>query len=442
MKKVKLKVAVMLVVVLMFNLLGCSSNESSQESSDVKQITLLTYMAGENVGATFFLPQIERFNELYEGVYEIIIEETPESGYSDKIQQLAQQGSMPVLVHSPIGQGVDEQWFLEVAVENDWVYDLSEFVEGNEVIKDTIIEESLEFCTIDGVVTCMPMTVVRPIGLYYNEALYTTDSDIGDMSMDEFISSLGDNTIAFQTEDDAWTTALFLAVLIANEEGGSDLLENAVTDKLYDYTDEAFVSAVENLQSIIQNYGSSNSVGASYADAANAFMSNSASFIANGTWMVSEFEEGGEGSWSNGFDGSTVATSVYPGNYVVGNTSSYGDFFVSNTASEDEIEVALAFLEFRNSQDEIEAYILAEGGIAPNLEYSEEFLEAQQETPLLAQLTEQINEETEYVIPLYDVLPTTIANSEFGKYLTKLIDGTLTAEEFCEELTKKAQELL
>lgn len=41
------------------------------------------------------------------------------------------------------------------------------------------------------------------------------------MSMDEFMESLGDNKIAFQTAENGWTSALLLAALIGNEEGWS-----------------------------------------------------------------------------------------------------------------------------------------------------------------------------------------------------------------------------
>ena len=95
---------------------------------------------------------------------------------------------------------------------------------------------------------------------------------------------------------------------------------------------------------------------------------------------------------------------------------------------------------FRDSQAEIEALILAEGGTAPQLTYSEEFLTKLQEEPLLYELAQSMNEDTTYCVAVGDVLPASVADSEFGKLLPKLIDNTLTAQQFCEELTKKAQE--
>ncbi len=62
----------------------------------------------------FFLPQVERFNKMYEGKYKINIEEVPQASYSEKIKQLAQQKKMPVLMHT----GVGNEWFKKVAIPN------------------------------------------------------------------------------------------------------------------------------------------------------------------------------------------------------------------------------------------------------------------------------------------------------------------------------------
>lgn len=432
--------AVALTAIMSFSLVACGGKNEGKAEDGVIEIEFPTYLAGENVGATFFLPQIERFNEKYEGKYKINIEEVPQASYADKIKQLAQQNKLPVLVHAPGSGGIDTQWFNQVILANDMAYDLTEFAEKNPDVVANWIPESKEFCTVDGKLICKPISVLKPVGLYYNSSMYSADKDIKDMTMDEFIDSLGDNKIAFQTGENGWTTGLFLSALIANEEGGVELLNNSVSDKLWDYTEPAFVNAITKLQKILQSNASSNTVGAAYADAANAFMSKKAAIICNGSWMVSEFVDGSDDKWSNGFDGADVKTTIYPGNIALANPSTYGEFWIANTASDEEKEVAEAFLAFRDSQEEIEALILAEGGKAPQLTYSDEFLTELQNTPLLYQLSESMDDETVYCAGLSDVLPASVADVEFGKLLPKLIDGSLTPEQFCKELTKKADE--
>ena len=445
--KIKKVTALVLASVMALSLTACGGNKNetseggeAKESKGVIELKFPTYLAGENVGATFFLPEIERFNEKYEGKYKITVEEVPQASYADKIKQLAQQNKLPVLVHAPGSGGIDTQWFKQIVLANDMAYDLTEFAEENPDVAANWIPESREFCTVDGKLICKPTSVLKPVGLYYNSSMYTPDKDIRDMTVDEFVDSLGDNKIAFMTAENGWTTALMLTALIANEEGGVELLNSSVNDKLWDYSAPAFVNGVAKLQTILQNNASSNTVGAAYADAANAFMSKNAAVICNGSWMAPEFEEGSADKWSNGLLCEDVKATIYPGNIAFANPSSYGEFWIANTATDEEKEAAEAFLAFRDSQEEIEELVLTEGGVAPQLTYSDNFLAELKKTPLLYELSESMNDETTYCASLGDVFPASVADTEFGKLLPKLIDNTLTPEEFCDELTKKAEE--
>lgn len=461
MKKMKKLLSVLMVITMMFSMAACGSKNASTKEANTNsnpgkeaakvtseadtgkliEVTIPTFMAGENVGAVFFLPQVERFNKKYEGKYKINIEEVPQASYADKIKQLAQQNKLPALVHSAGSGGIDTQWFKDVVVANDMEYDLKQFLNDNPDVAANLVPDSIDYCTINGKVVNMPAAVLKPIGLYYNSTMYTGSKDIKDMKMDEFISSLGENKLAFMTADNAWTSGLLLTALIANQEGGTNLLKNAVDDKLYDYKDPILVNAVGQLQKLMQTNASSNSVGAAYADAANAFMSKNASIICNGSWMASEFSDASKDKWSNGFNGADVKATVYPGNVAIANSRCYGEFWVSNSVSAEEKELACAFLAFRASQDEIEALILAEGGNAPAIkQYSDTFLTKQKESPILAELSGSMDQNTTYSVSLFDVMPASVADTEFGKLLPKLVDGTLTPEKFCDELTKKAQE--
>lgn len=430
--------ALSLALLLIPGLVACGPHSQTQDDG-AKVLTLPTYMAGENVGAVFFLPQIARFNDAHAGQYRIEVQEIPQAAYAEKIKQLAQQNRLPALVHAPASGGIDVQWFNQIALPNGMAYDLAPFLTENPELEALCIDESLDFCTRDGAVVCMPMISTRPMGLFYNTAIYSPTANIHDMTFDEFTASLGENKIAFQTADNGWTTALFLSALIARTEEGVSLLRSHVDDKLLDYTSPAIVNAVEDLRTLFAASAAPGSLGAAYADAANAFMSGRAAVIANGPWMSSEFESESSDKWSGGFSGAQVRADFFPGGIALANTAYYGDFWVSANASEDEREVALAFLKFRFSPAEIEAYLLAEGGSAPNLDYSEDFLARQRETRVLADLSDAAGDDTVYVPAVLDVMPSSVADAEFGRLLPKLIDGTMSAAEFCAELTRRAE---
>lgn len=417
-----------------------ASDTQTTSSDKLVEITMPTYLAGENEGAKFFLPEIERFNKKYEGKYKIDIEEVPQASYADKIKQLAQQNKLPVIIHSPGSGGIDKQWFDSVIVANNMAYDLTGFADSHPETKANWIDKSVAYCTTkDGKLVVKPSAVIKPVGLYYNSTMYKPSENIQNMTMDEFVSSLGDNKIAFQTADNGWTTGLLLSAIIANQPDGSDYLAQYADDKLYDYTDSRIVNSVAELQKIMQSNASSSSIGAAYADAANSFMSKGASIICNGSWMASDFTDVSKDKWGNGFQGSDVEATFYPGNVALANENMYGEFWISNSATDDEKALAEAFFEFRDSQDEIEQLVLAEGGIAPKITYSDSFLEKQKDTPVLYELSQAINDKTVYSENILNVMPNSVADTEFGKLLPKLADGTLTADQFCKQLTEKAQ---
>ena len=398
-------------------------------------VTIPSYKTGENVGAVFFVPQVERFNEKYDGQYQINLETVPENDFKDRLKQLGQQNQLPVLV-----QGGDVEWLKNIVFPNGMAYDLAPWLEEHPEIKDVLIPDGVDYCTTeDGAIYSMPLATVRASGMFYNSAMWEP-GDISQMSVDEFITALGDQKIAFSTAENGWVASLFYTALIANEEGGADLLNAGLDEKITDFNQEPFINAAATLQNLLQNYASANSIGAAYPDAANAFMSSQAAVIANGPWMSTDFSEANAENWSNGFDGANVRASLFFGDIGIASTRSYGEWWVNANASEEEIQLALAFLEFINTPEEIEAYLLAEGGDAPMLDYSEDFTSQLGETQVLADLSADTTEETVFVPNVLDVMMSSVSSTEFGKLLPSLADGTYTPETFCQWLTDKSAE--
>ncbi len=435
--------AMLMATTLTVGLAACESAPATSEGettgesgTELVEVTIPTYKAGENVGAVLYLPQIERFNEMYEGQYKINIEETPQDIFADKLKQLGQQGELPVFF-----EGADPLWASDIAIPNGLVADISEWFNESDV-KALADADSVEFNTTeDGAIYSVPVVVVKPIGVYYNETMFPEGADMQAGSFDDFMASLGDNKVAMMTGENAWTTMLLASALIAAEEGGAELLQNNVEDKLYDFNDPAFVNAFAKLQTLMQTHASSNTLGAAYADAANSFMSQNSAVIANGSWMAGDFAEGSEDKWSNGFDGSQVRASMYPGNIGISNTRGYS-YFVAENATDAEKELAYAFFDFINSPAELETAILAEGGSVPALEYSEEFLTELDKNVIFSDYATSVNADTLFVPPVGDIMPNSVINSEVSKLLPGLLSGDLTAEQFCAELTDAAQEAL
>ncbi|OUP12401.1 ABC transporter substrate-binding protein [Anaeromassilibacillus sp. An200] len=444
--KAKKILASVLAGLMLLATAGCNNNgggstasgstASGGSSKGVIEVSIPSYKTGENVGAVFFEPQVERFNEKYEGQYKINLETVPQDGFGDRLKQLAQQNKLPVLV-----QGGDLDWILNVVIPNGLAWDMTDWLEESGLL-ERAVQDSVDYNKDkgDGKIYTIPKMTVRPTGFYYNTAMWNPEEDLSSLTMDELVTLLGDQKIAFSTAENGWVSALFLTAFIANQEGGVELLQAGADEKITDFSDPIFVNAVASLQQLLQNNAASNSIGAAYADAANAFMSGQAAVIANGPWMSSEFNESNSANWSNGFDGANVKASLFPGNVGIENNRAFGEWWISASASEEEIELAKAFLEFISNPEELEAYLLAEGGDAPNIEYSEDFKEKQAETQVLADLAADTTEETVYVPCILDVIPNSVANTEFGKLLPSLANGTYTPEEFCDWMTQKSVE--
>ncbi len=415
---------------------SASDGASGEASGDVTVLTLPTYYCGENVGAVYFEPAVERFNEANKGKYEIQLEEVVEQSYNDKMSTLAQSGKLPVLI-----SGGSTEWVNTVLIPQKLYYDTSSWLEETG-IKDLCLDASYEYSTQeDGSVVGIPIVSLSTVGLFYNSAEYTPDKDIKDMSVDEFVASLGGKNMAWQTVDNAWTSGLFLTSLIANEDGGAAWLQEYDGEKCYDYNNDQMLNAVTKFVEVWNQTGGSSYIGKAYADAANDFMSGNSAVICNGTWMNSEFGADGSDNWSNGFDGANVVADYYPGNVAICNTRGYGRWFVTNNYSSDaELEAALAFMQFIYSPEELEQFALTEGCQIPNLEYSDSYLAGLDEKPLVKEQTEKLGSDATIVPNVISIMPDSVGNSVFANALTQLVNGTITPEDFCNTLTVKSEE--
>lgn len=417
---------------------GCSSVKTDVPSESNKLITINfpTYRSGENVGAKFLLPQVDRFNAKYAGKYKIIIDSIPQDSYDDKIKTLALASSLPTLIDGMH----DTVWLKDYVAKNKISYDLTSWINKNPDLKPLFIKDSLDYCTIDNRVFVLPLIITSPVGSYYNTTMYKPSKAIKDMTVDEFQASLGDNKIAFMSSENAWTTQLLLSSLIANQPGGIDLLKQHTDTKLVDFSSDIMVKAVTQLQSFLQKNASANSIGAAYADADNAFLSKQASIIWNGPWMFADFDVTSKDKWSNGFSGDTIKTDLYPGNFALANTQAYGGYWVADSASAEQKEAALTFLSFVNSPAEVEASILQLGGLAPNLKMSDDFNSKTKSNVLLTQYLSSIDSNTKLVPNFDDITYPSVAQPGFPNLLPNLVSGKLTPAAFCLQLTNLSKE--
>ncbi|MDR0670075.1 MAG: ABC transporter substrate-binding protein [Treponema sp.] len=428
------------VLVAMLFCLGGSlafgAGRQSGTGTGVIEVTIPHYKSGQNVGGLFFLPQVERFNARYAGTYKLVIEELVQDMYNPKMQQLSQQGKLPVLI-----EGGAQEWLEEYIIPNNMYVDLKPWLDGKPELKTRLIPAALEYNTKNGRLFSIIYPVVRPMGIYYNAKLYQPSRPFSQMNWDQVMAELGNNKIAFNTSENSWTTMLVLSSLIAVQPGGVDWLRaGARTARITDFNTPIMINAVTKLQQILQTYASANTLGAAYADAANSFMSQRSALIANGSWMIGDFAPDASAKWSNGFNGADVHGDVFPGNVAIGGDGAGYDWWIPSTATQAEQELAKAFIEFIMSPAELEAYMLAEGGSAPRMQVSQEFLAERAKNRLMDEYSGAVNADTILSFSFESAVPTSIAEGDFGRLLPLLINGTMTPAQFCQDLTVRARE--
>lgn len=411
---------------------AASTVEPTAEPVVLTTVTLPTYRAGEDAGAKFFLPQVERFNQKYDGKYKIVIEESPSNTHTDRIKQLALQNKLPALF-----QVSDSKWVEDYLIKNGKLYNLKDWIDSKPDLKKLFVKDSLDFCTkSDGGVYALPLTVIKPTGLYYNTDMFKPSKNIADMTWDEFSTALGDNKIAYQTAEGGWTISLILTAIMASLDGGPDVLKAGVQNKVTDFNTPLWKQAFTILQNSFLKNGWSGAVGAAYPDAATSFYSKKSAILPDGTWIIDTVNDSTK--WANGFDGSKAAGDYYPGNVAIANPCVY-DWMIPVGLPQNELDLSLAFFEFMNTPEEVEAFILGEGGTAPNLTYSDNFKSQLASKKLLSDFASKTNANTKYVPYFSDAIAQSLFTGEFSNLLPSLYKGTSTPEKFCTELTKAAQ---
>ncbi|WP_372661073.1 ABC transporter substrate-binding protein [Cohnella sp.] len=415
-----------------------ASEQPPKEETPKEKVVLNIphYKAGQNVGGKFFLPQVERFNKKYEGQYEIKIEEVPNDAYKEKIKLLWQQNELPALI-----EGGDTQ-FIDQLIEKDGIYDLKPWLDSKPDLSKQQIQDSVAYNTRNGKVYTMPLSVIRPIGLFYNKEMFEKagiTKPIAQMNFQEFdvalqqLKDAGFTPLSLMTGENAWTTMLLASSFMANEPGGSEVLKSTRADKVVDYNDPLWIKAFAQTQKWLKDYTTNNAIGAGYAEAANNFLNEKVAIIANGTWMVGDFSDATKAP--EGFD-KKVGASLYPGGVGIATTAEYS-WWIPSGLKQEETDAALAFLEFINSPEELEAYMIAEGGTAPNIQASADF--ESKLNPILADMNRSVTNDLKLIAQSFgNVWPDLIGSTEFAQHLPLLVKGTLTPEKFAETLTQKA----
>lgn len=408
--------------------------KSAEQKKDPVIIKFPSYKTGNNVGAKFYLPQIERFNKKYEGKYQIQLESIVQDEYKNKIKLLYQQKKLPPLVE--IGADKD---FAKIVIDNGDLLDLKPYLDKTPEIKNILIDDSVKYNTDkNGKIISLPLAFERPIGLYYNKDLFKA-AGLNDFpaTWDDFFASLdklkatGKAPLALMTGENAWTTILFASAMLASQPEGEKLLKAG--EIVTDYNSDVWVSTFAKVQKMLQNDTTKSALGAPYAVAANEFLSGNAAIIANGPWMVGDFTN--PDKTSKGFN-EKVGTTIYPNGVALGSADGYW-YSIPKDTPQNVVDGLIEYFKFIYSPEELNAFLVAEGGFAPKVKMTD--ADKQKMDPILAQLNSELEKKMKVLArTIFDIVPQPVADL-FSKNLPLLVSKDMTPEQFCKAMTDAAQ---
>lgn len=417
------------------------TDEPANNDSDVPKtkdgavlIKFPSYKTGNNVGAKFYLPQLERYNEKFKGKYHIEVETIVQDEYTNKLKLLYRQKKMPPLVEI----GGDKE-FRDIVINDGALLDLKPYIDKIPEIKDILIEDSVKYNTDkDGKLLSLPLAFQRPIGLYYNKE-YFANAEISEFpaTWDEFFGALEKLKasekvpLSLMTGENGWTTMLFASAMLASDPEGVKILN--AKEIVKDYNSPLWIDTFTKIQKMLQEYTTESALGAPYAVAANEFLSGNTAIIANGPWMVGDFSD--TDKTSEGFN-KKVGASIYPEGVALGSTDGYW-YSIPKDTPQPIVDGLIEYFKFIYSPDELNAFLVAEGGFAPHVPMPDSY--KQQMDPILAELNGELEAKLNVVSRLiYDVVPQSVADL-FSKNLPLLATNDMTPEEFCKAMTEAAQ---
>ncbi len=433
-KATRKSLALLLTCLLLLVSTACSSSSDSSEnsgsdssSSEKITLTIANQWTGVDTKAPWFTDYVvATFNELYGDEVDLVIEDIAgEQNYVDKMRLLLSTDQLPDIVEPA-------QTITEEIAEAGKAVDLTSFLDATPEIKDLITEETMEKNTLNGEVWGLSGEGSW-IGLFYNKEILDNAGIAPPTTWDELLSACEklraggiQYPMCFETAGNAWTTSLIFSALVGSsgDEGAAFMNTYDSTDFNKPYIEEAFATITELLE-----YAAPDAIGGDYNKASMHFYNEEAVFIANGTWMVSEFSDTSRAP--EGFE-NKVGVIAFPGNVAL-KTPLDGWVITSDDPAVQ--EAAWNFLEIACG---------AEGQLK-NLEYTATLPDSNQFV-----MTDDIKEMYPLLSEMYDVL----ADAEPIQYYSKLWDpavvdalsnvypalvyGEATPAEACQALTDAA----
>ena len=449
-KSTKTILALVLVLCFVFGVVGCTkanapeaskapqeTNKAGEEpAKEVVELPFLFVNAGNDSQYELNNFMFDRFNELHEGEYKIVVEWLPGMAEDKraKLKMLNASNDLPALV-TDLAQ---EPAFAELLIENNRLLDIKPYFDQDEEWQRVCIPESITYnTTAEGKMFTAPATTDCYIGMFYNKEHFA------EAGYDEFpktweelwaaceaLKAAGHTPISLHTTETGWCPNLIATSSLGlTEEGKAFINQKYPTN----FTDPAFVEAMTKMRKLF-DYSTSDAVGGKYALAANNFCAGKTSMIPNGPWMIASL---GDPEFSpEGFE-EKVGYAPYPGGVMLSNQGRvYGDAVSMDHPIEVQ-EGVVEWMKFYASEEIIRKNGVAQGYFSQVVPLTEEDLA--QLSPTMQAYSKAILA-TQITVPSFQAQWDPITQNEvIPAEMPSLVTDQITVMEYCERLSKGAQ---
>lgn len=430
MKKKFVKSLILLSIITASSMVGCSNSSSGTPSKATKEpitITFPNFLTGTNVGAPAFQKKLAAFNAKYGSEIKVDIEDIPsDDAYVSKIKLLMTSGQTPDVING-------KQGLYDLAIKSGAAIDLTSYINADPDWKASMTDDALASRTVNGKLYSIPDSL-DVVGYFYNKDMFQKAGITPAKTWEEWFSNCdklkakGFTPLAMMTGENSWTTNLILASLIGTSGDAGNKFMNTMHPK--NFNTPEVIASLKQVQKMLQNYTTSDAVGAKYADAANNFSSEKTAIIANGPWMISDFSN--KDKSAAGFD-KKVGCAAYPNSGLI---TSFREGYLICSKDKAHQDASAKFIKFLtdNSSQQLDLEMVSQLPISKDIKISDDFKKM---NPVLTDLV-NVNLNTKVRYQSLDGINYANVASTFANLYPELIANKITAEQMAKSLSDTA----
>lgn len=388
---------------------GCQPAQSAGEDSGEVVIPVM-FRIDPSTDQGQYQEMVEGFNEAYRGTYRLEVEwvTATEQGYRERIKVMNALDELPAVI-TDVAFNAE---LYENMADNGRFVDLKPYMEESGEWSKLLEEADMESLSWEnGEIYLSPISsgLYSSAGIFYNKELFA-EAGITDFpeTWEEFffcleeLQNAGVEPLALHGGGTYWEAMLFATAYMASEPEGKEFLLKVLPDSYCNEEVERMLACVETLY----DYTYEDALELEFSDAAERFYNGEAAIIANGFWMLEEMPlEVQEHTGFAPFPGNCMMVSREMSSWAV--ISGYGD---------EVTEGAVEFLKYRylNSQTE------------------------EEEMTSLEHTYKEVYGQIGDSIPNYQLKwKDQIQNDFFAQMIPKLLEGTITREEFLRQMDEQ-----